>query len=384
MPRTRDGIVVLVAGYPPAYLGGGPIRTVEAMIETRAGTTTTRVITSGYDHGASAPLDVPLNRWVRRGRANVLYVDMTSPIRKLGMYQEIYRARAKVLYLNSLLSFYFSILPLALHRAGILGVDRVVVAPRGELDPGALRLKRRKKSLFLRTCRALGLHRDVLWHASSDIEAGYIRNFDPSARVVVKQNETLVHGVDEAHPPPHNHQVTFAYLGRVSEKKRVHTLIEAAGLVDMPGNFRLVIHGGGDPDYVARCKSIADHTDADITFSGAIEHEDVADAFDSADYACFATAGENFGHVVAEAMARGCPVLIGDVTPWTQRILNGGGVILADPSDPSAWARTMRDLVKDSGPDQRINRRRAALASFRTWDSERDQKSFLDLLSDKE
>lgn len=381
MTQKRDGIVVMVAGYPPAYLGGGPIRTVEAMIETRAGTTTTRVITSGYDHHESGPLDIPLGRWVSRGRAEVLYVDMKSLVRRLGMYREIYRVRARVLYLNSLMSFYFSVLPLALHRVGALGVETVVVAPRGELDPGALALKRQKKNLFLRASRAIGLHSNVLWHASSALEADYIRAKYPLAHVLVKENETLVRSIDEVNALPREHQVTFAYLGRISEKKRVHTLVEAAGLVELPGQFRLMIHGGGDPDYVTRCKGIADQLDVDITFSGAIRHEDVADVFDAADYACFATAGENFGHVVGEAMARGCPVLIGDVTPWTERVVNGGGEIISDSGDPSVWAGTMRDLITASGPDERINRRRAALASFRSWDAERDQRSFLDLVS---
>ena len=40
------------------------------------------------------------------------------------------------------------------------------------------------------------------------------------------------------------------------------------------------------------------------------------------------TAGENYGHVIAEALQAGCPVITTPTTPWTQVVREGGGEIV--------------------------------------------------------
>jgi glycosyltransferase involved in cell wall biosynthesis len=43
----------------------------------------------------------------------------------------------------------------------------------------------------------------------------------------------------------------------------------------------------------------------------------VSKVFGSAHLFFFPTKGENYGHVIAEALEAGCPVLISDQTPWS-------------------------------------------------------------------
>ena len=79
-----------------------------------------------------------------------------------------------VVYLNSLFDVRFSGIPLMYLRIARTGVP-VLLAPRGELSPGALRLKRPRKRAFLLIFRLLRLHRYVEWQASSDLEGSHIR-----------------------------------------------------------------------------------------------------------------------------------------------------------------------------------------------------------------
>ena len=53
-----------------------------------------------------------------------------------------------------------------------------------------------------------------------------------------------------------------------------------------------------------------------VEYQGQIEHEDIARVFGEHDLFLFPTLGENFGHVICEALLAGCPVLISDQTPW--------------------------------------------------------------------
>ena len=53
-----------------------------------------------------------------------------------------------------------------------------------------------------------------------------------------------------------------------------------------------------------------------ITYRGGVEHSRVFDVMAGYDVFFLPTLGENFGHVIMEAMAAGTPVLISDCTPW--------------------------------------------------------------------
>ena len=49
-----------------------------------------------------------------------------------------------------------------------------------------------------------------------------------------------------------------------------------------------------------------------------------------------ATLGENFGHVIAEALSVGCPVFVTAPTPWTELILSGAGRIIISDEQAAA------------------------------------------------
>ena len=62
-----------------------------------------------------------------------------------------------------------------------------------------------------------------------------------------------------------------------------------------------------------------------VRYEGAIQHERVGQVFAEHDLFLFPTLGENYGHVICEALASGCPVLISDETPWRNLEAEGVG-----------------------------------------------------------
>jgi glycosyltransferase involved in cell wall biosynthesis len=62
-----------------------------------------------------------------------------------------------------------------------------------------------------------------------------------------------------------------------------------------------------------------------VRYKGELEHERVGQVFAEHDLFLFPTLGENYGHVIGEALAWGCPVLISDQTPWRNLEAEGVG-----------------------------------------------------------
>lgn len=54
-----------------------------------------------------------------------------------------------------------------------------------------------------------------------------------------------------------------------------------------------------------------------VSYRGEIRPENVIDIFSHYDVFLFPSKGENFGHVIYEALAAGCIPIISDTTPWT-------------------------------------------------------------------
>ena len=70
--------------------------------------------------------------------------------------------------------------------------------------------------------------------------------------------------------------------------------------------------------YWEKCQRIIDDLPENIQvkYNGTIGHEKVVREMASHDLFFLPTLGENFGHVIFEALAAGCPILISDQTPW--------------------------------------------------------------------
>lgn len=323
-------------------------------------------------------MDVPRGSWVPHRGALVWY-GSTRTMR--GLVEALRRGRNETpqfIYLNSIFNFRFSILPLMLNKVGFWRGAQVFVAPRGESDPGALASKSLKKQSFLTLSRVLRLYQGVIWHASSPLEASNIaalRLDKAPPRILVKENETHLPTTAVETPAPVLAEVTLVCSGRVSPKKNLEVLIDALSAVGP--RFHLHIAGSIDDDrYFRDVKNRAADLSGQVTWHGHLQEEELFALLDQCDAACFPTKGENFSHAIAEALSRGLPVLVADVTPWTSVIMGGGG-ILVESSTASSWADALVALSTELDRDAGELRRRAC-AAYNRWARETDQTSFLD------
>lgn len=367
MPQKgHHTILVSAAHYAPAFLGGGPIQTLKALIKAAPPGFASIVICANHDLGETTPLVDRPNEWVEVDTTSVRYVQ--GGIRRL---IEAFRSanHADIVYLNSLLNPRYSILPMVLKRIGFWRNGAILIAPRGELDPGALALKSRKKKVFITTFRILRMHKTVLWHASTEEEANQIKSVFGDTTVLVRENETSLPTSAVIRPPRKEGPVRLLFVSRLHEKKGLHILLEALKELSQPVELN-IIGAFEDLNYEARCSNLMDNLNDNISIHlrGALERDDVLTNMHTADFMVFPTAGENFGHVIAEALSQSCPVMCSANTPWTERLNNGGGIAI-HPNIPKAWTEALASSI-NQGPFAWEAAATRAGDSFNTWRNE--------------
>jgi glycosyltransferase involved in cell wall biosynthesis len=108
------------------------------------------------------------------------------------------------------------------------------------------------------------------------------------------------------------------FLGRIHPKKGLPMLIEAWARV-RPDGWQLQIAGPDEAGHRAEVQNAAFAAGLSevVFFVGPIEGEKKESAFSNADLFVLPTHSENFGIVVAEALAHGLPVLTTTGAPWS-------------------------------------------------------------------
>lgn len=124
------------------------------------------------------------------------------------------------------------------------------------------------------------------------------------------------------------------FLGRIHEKKGCDLLLEAfAQVAEQDERLHLVMGGPDQTGWAASLKTQARRLGIDgrITWPGMLQAEAKWSAFYAAEVFCLPSHQENFGIVVAEALACGTPVLISNkVNIWREIESDAAGFVDAD------------------------------------------------------
>ncbi len=368
--------------FLPGYLGGGPIRTLDNMRKQIAGQITLSVFTRDRDLGSETQYaGIETNRWIESHDDGPIYYASPDAFGLRGLRQALAASDFDIVYLNSFFSLQSSILLYLNLRKSTSGRP-ILLAPRGEFSPGALAVKKYKKLAFLTLVRLLGLYRDVFWHASTPIEAQDILRQFPSAvdRIHVAPDPVLAISSDGkpiAKTKEAGH-LRIAFISRISPKKNLDGLIRMLETVQVP--VVLDIFGPiEDEAYWRQCeKAIATLPDnIQVSSHGPIAPKAVSSTFARYDLFAFPTHGENFGHVIFEALRAGTPVLLSDQTPWLSDEF--GAVTVIPLQDITGWRHAILRAA-DRTPEEQERVRTSTIAyANRYVDEEGSLQANLDM-----
>ncbi len=359
----RPKILCFVDYYLPGYKAGGPIRTITNMVEHLGDEFEFLIVTRDRDLlDTVAYPNIQINCWNEVANSQVFYASPET-FSFLGVKRLLRETPHDVLYLNSFFSPLLTILPLIIRRLGFYSNQLVILAPRGEFSVGALNLKAEKKKIYIAIAKIVGIYANLIWQASSSFESEDILRAMFNAdikRAVIKVAPDfvakMVNSVEVYDRSPGPLRIIF--LSRISPMKNLDYLLKALKKVNL--NVELSIFGPiEDSDYWLLCKNIIEELPLNVsaTYHGEVTYKNVKKTFALHDVFVFPTRGENFGHVIYEALSVGTSVVVSDQTPWRED--KHGALKVISLEQPDAWSAIINLLTGLNDQDYAMQRKAA-------------------------
>lgn len=233
-------------------------------------------------------------------------------------------------------------------RLGITSA-KVILAPRGMLQNGALQFKAIKKKLFLKLISLLSIPKLINGHATDEQEKIDIYKHLPGINAVsVLPNFSSIPQKNPVVIKKDKYSVAIAFVSRISPKKNLLFFVKLLKNLASPLKYTFTIVGNiEDIFYWEECESIIKDLPKNIVvdYKGALKNDMVYDILSQHHIFVLPTEGENFGHAIFEALSMGRPVLLSDKTPWRnlQKTKAGWDLPL---NNPAAFINVIKQVAE--------------------------------------
>ncbi|WP_369684055.1 glycosyltransferase family 4 protein [Pseudomonas gingeri] len=389
-------VLTFLGYYLPGYKAGGPLRTLVNMAAGLSDSVEFWIVTRDRDQ--DEPKSYPSvsgNTWQRVGDVYVYYMTPDQCAVK-GMAKLVSSTPHDLLYLNSFFDPVFTLKPL-LGRSLLRSTGKpVVLAPRGEFSRGALNIKRFKKNIYKFVFS--WLYRNINFQASSEYEKEDLLRGLPWL-----QRDKISVAVDLPGPVGEKSQFNPRSVGDRSLEEsslRVVFLSRIARIKNLDYALSVLMHvkcrvvfdiygPREDPEYWAECEALISKLPVNIKVGchGNVLPDEVKGTFAAYDLSFLPTQGENYGHVIAESISVGTPVLLSDQTPW--RSLEADGLGWDLPLDNPRMFSEKIDLLASMADEERSFRRELVYkkAKEKLMDKvaiDANRELFFSVLKDKE
>lgn len=288
----------------------------------------------------------------------------------LGAIPELYRLcrEAPVVYIHGVATW-----PCTL-AAALCGLLRrpFVVAPHGGLMPEHMALIRRRKPhkwLYYKLLTFPTLRRASAIHCTSATEIQGVREAlggEPPVLMVPNGIESGDYAVADR---PDGSGTTLCFLGHIQREKGINAFIRV-WLETRGPHDRLIVAGRGvDGVYFEEFLRLVEESQGAVIYRGYLDRGEVRETLARSHFLVLPSGleqsggmRENFGNVVAEAMASGRPVLVARGLAWDHLEFQGAGLVFEreagsvravlerlrtlDPADWERMSRTARKYVE--------------------------------------
>lgn len=337
-------ILIIAGRYLPGYKDGGPVRTIINLTDYLGDEYAFRILTCDRDHGDRSPYPgIKVNDWNPVGKAQVYYVRPNGFSMKKIM--ELSRW-ADIVYSCGVFSPR-SIKVFILSRFKLIKCP-VVVATMGMFSPKEFRLKYAKKKAFTTLFNLTGMFRNVYWSATSELEVSEILQELNVKRERFFIAEDLPRKVknDQVYKEKKSGYLDVVWISRIAPKKNLLSAIEI--LKKVSGNVTFHIYGPTqDEEYWEKCKQALSSLPSNVSWSycGMLDSDNVVETLKMYHIFLFPTLGENYGHVIQEALSAGCPVVLSDQTPWRDLESHNAGAVYP-LEDSESFVRKVEQYCK--------------------------------------
>jgi len=172
----------------------------------------------------------------------------------------------------------------------------------------------------------------------------------------------LLKRLDQTQPPSLQlKRPIFLYVGRITARKGIKTLLEACAILKSQGyvDYSLLIVGKGDQREELEAFIKERDFEEQVIWAGWVEYGNLGSYFQQADVFVFPTFEDVWGMVVPEAMVFGKPVLCSNGAASCELIVSGENGYIFEPSSAKELADKMQifldnpDLIESMGERSR-------------------------------
>lgn len=191
-----------------------------------------------------------------------------------------------------------------------------IVTPRGMLDPWALRNSAWNKRLFSFFAETAHLRNAHCLRATAEMEADHFRKAGMRNPIAIVPNAIVFPELMEKKDRGIR---SILFLSRIHPKKGiVHLLKGWTVLQDQFPDWEVVIAGIDDRGHEAELRKFVSNGGLErVRFVGPVHGSEKQQLYRDADLFVLPTYAENFGLVIAEALAQGTPVITTHNAPWS-------------------------------------------------------------------
>lgn len=330
-----------------------------------------KILCSNKDIDGCILQGVAFDEWVPYNAHTKVWYSSNNDILPL-LQQQIKKEKPAYLFITGMYDWQFNAKPLLFCR----GVKKIV-SVRGMLHPGALSQKSFKKKIYLGLWKILGIHKQMVFHATDEAEKKYIQQvFGPSVHVKVAANFPNVLDVQPVVQKEPG-QLKLVSVALISAMKNILWVLEGLGKLygessifsresgaasreqETVKDSEESLHGKQseidnlksailtveyniygpikDKQYWQACEEQIKKLPPNITviYHGDIAPGKIADALASNHVFILPSKSENYGHAIYEALSAGRPVITSNHTPWNnlENAKAGMNVSLTDTTE---------------------------------------------------
>lgn len=305
-------LYIITEYFYPFSDAGGPIRSIEQILEVLSNKSSIKLITSANNHqGENLSNNYRINQFSTDPITNCsIFYSSNTIIGIFKLIQLCLKNRYHTFYINGMFIPRLSLLP-------ALICSKLIISPRGMLINETLGSKSIFKKIYLFIYK-LVVSRNAIWLATDTVEFLDIKRFFGTTADVRLISNIPVKPLDIIPIRQKNTaNLKIVYFSLIVEKKGLLNLIQTlkslnlAILLDIYGSIK-------DQTYWEECLKEINTNNSKATFNY-LGHANPSESQTIlAKYYAFIllTKGENFGHSIYEALSVGTPVIITDKTPW--------------------------------------------------------------------
>lgn len=306
---------------------GGPAKSIPYLMSSleKLGNNQ-EVISLKYSNNETNEVISKLNLKSTSFQAHFLKAAAYSPNIEDYLVKRIRETNNQIIHYHNIWNY----IPLIANKVAVNTNVPIVASPRGNLFPWNLKKGYLKKKLYMEVFQRRYFNTSDCIHVTSKEELRAVKNLGLNAPIGLISN-----GVDidefknmqskEKHRDNLGIDVNkkyILYMGRIEQKKGLLLLLHAyKDFVKKNDEWKILIAGPAyDKKYFQECKDFVINAGLDkhIEWLGMVSGSKRIDAYGAADLFVLPTHSENFGIVIAEALASGLPVITTNGTPWAE------------------------------------------------------------------